>query len=858
MVINVVTPDNLGADFITNASKYHSRSILSGAAAPVTAPPVTVKTWLWINTTTNKVTHYWNGSAWTVVGNASIFVTLAQLRAFTAADVAALPEVYITDAGKQGIFRYDSTDTTSADNTGTIVKLTASSHRYKRDYHEGVNISWFGATPNADSTTAFVNALLADDTVLVPDDTFLISSSLNIKLIATGRKRTVKGVGINSTLKASVNRLGSSGDWGAIFIVGSGGDFTNTSQSNILIKDLTLDCGGQTTDVYSGIQGVWGIYGSNCSDVTIDNVLVTNSGVATNSTNPVVVKADQQTGGFGIYFGCNQGEIRNIKLLNCTAKNIASGGNFRGDGFLIGGINTSLSIVPKGIFVSNCYAYNVGRHGFAASDSVGQSTGDNISFNNIYAENCSLCGFDFENAKYVNLTNFNFKNCGTYTGYFVPSDIYGTTYNLLAGVAFTNDSLKLNINNGNIESCYYGINCGASKEVVIDSVNVVNSTASDCARTTLGRFAENFTMSNCKLMTTNPSQSSFNLYNYDTSGNFRLINNVIYAPVTFAECYNVSLIGNSFKKGLIFSNNSCQNVLIQGNRFDNFAGKAIDFQASGSNLKYFKIVENEFIGTSITHGVFMPWNSLRESVISRNTFKGMTIAGIFHNNMDGITGIGLIADNHFCDMPSGIYIYQPGKGGSIINNTFNNISSWCVDFRDIGSALAMTGFSISGNKSLESCVHGLNISVAGAGSYDNVSIIDNNFSTCSGVKYSLAGGNLNGTNKGNIGLNTYDTLGVTVQGGNYTLLESDYGKLLMMNVSTANTVSVSADSITNFPIGTQILITSINVGQTTIVPLSGVTIHSNGNKYKLTGQFSSCTLIKIAANELLLNGDLTT
>jgi hypothetical protein len=61
-----------------------------------------------------------------------------------------------------GTFRYDSTNTTSADNGGTIV-IDAASRRWKRQYNENrVQAEWFGATPTATAATntAAINAAL--------------------------------------------------------------------------------------------------------------------------------------------------------------------------------------------------------------------------------------------------------------------------------------------------------------------------------------------------------------------------------------------------------------------------------------------------------------------------------------------------------------------------------------------------------------------------------------------------------------------------------------------------------------------------------------------------------------------------
>lgn len=94
------------------------------------------------------------------------------------------------------------------------------------------------------------------------------------------------------------------------------------------------------------------------------------------------------------------------------------------------------------------------------------------------------------------------------------------------------------------------------------------------------------------------------------------------------------------------------------------------------------------------------------------------------------------------------------------------------------------------------------------------------------------------------------------QTSNYTLALSDSGKMIEMNVGTANNLTVPADNTVNFPIGMSIDILQVGAGQTTIVPASGVTINrSTGLKLRL--QWSSATLIKRAANTWVAIGDLS-
>ena len=100
------------------------------------------------------------------------------------------------------------------------------------------------------------------------------------------------------------------------------------------------------------------------------------------------------------------------------------------------------------------------------------------------------------------------------------------------------------------------------------------------------------------------------------------------------------------------------------------------------------------------------------------------------------------------------------------------------------------------------------------------------------------------------------TLLIAEKTASYTLVLSDKDKLIEMNSSSANTLTVPLNSSEAFPIGSQINILQTNTGQTTIAPVdSGVTINGTPG-LKLRARWSSATLIKRAENVWVLAGDL--
>lgn len=100
-------------------------------------------------------------------------------------------------------------------------------------------------------------------------------------------------------------------------------------------------------------------------------------------------------------------------------------------------------------------------------------------------------------------------------------------------------------------------------------------------------------------------------------------------------------------------------------------------------------------------------------------------------------------------------------------------------------------------------------------------------------------------------------LNIVTYTASITLAKIDGGKLILMNVSSANTITVPLNSSVNLPVGTQIAIIQTGLGQTSFVASSGVTINSDTSKLKISTQYSGATLIKTATNTWSLIGNLS-
>lgn len=96
------------------------------------------------------------------------------------------------------------------------------------------------------------------------------------------------------------------------------------------------------------------------------------------------------------------------------------------------------------------------------------------------------------------------------------------------------------------------------------------------------------------------------------------------------------------------------------------------------------------------------------------------------------------------------------------------------------------------------------------------------------------------------------------EGASYTLVLADANRLVEMENGSANNLTIPPNSSVAFPVGTQILISQLGAGQTTVVAGSGVTLRSSGGKTKLSAQYSMGSLIKRGTDEWYLAGDITT
>ena len=95
-------------------------------------------------------------------------------------------------------------------------------------------------------------------------------------------------------------------------------------------------------------------------------------------------------------------------------------------------------------------------------------------------------------------------------------------------------------------------------------------------------------------------------------------------------------------------------------------------------------------------------------------------------------------------------------------------------------------------------------------------------------------------------------------GTTYNLVIDDAEKFIIFNNASAITVNLSPDSTTNFPIGTEILITKHGAGSPTITRGAGVALYGTAGggtdaDFSLSNKYALARIKKLAANTWQVN-----
>ncbi|WP_158289363.1 glycosyl hydrolase family 28-related protein [Paenibacillus flagellatus] len=284
--------------------------------------------------------------------------TIAELRAMTAPDPALA--YLVTDPGQEGHFIVDPEDTTSSDNTGTVL-VAASGARLKRLLEAPfMNVKWFGA--KGDDTTVDMTAIqlainaasaMGGGTVFVPKGTYIVAPSGSTRILLRDNVH-VLGEGTGSVIKVKDN----AGDYGMIF----GAASSATPLRNVRISNLRVDQNPQNnlscninlsrTDSYYW-QFVIALY--NYDHIVVDNVTFD----PTCGVNTITM---------------NNESAQNATITNCRFNFVKANGDPEYD-------NSAIYLNGRNHTVSNCLFY--AAPGQKARGAIETHGGQSVVTNNV-------------------------------------------------------------------------------------------------------------------------------------------------------------------------------------------------------------------------------------------------------------------------------------------------------------------------------------------------------------------------------------------------------------------------------------------------------------------------------------------
>lgn len=308
-----------------------------------------------------------------VLGYAQTPTTIANLRALTSA--TPNQQFYVTNAGREGFFRYDATDNSSVDDNGVII-VSGTGLRFKRLNFQSnyinpatdtVFVTWFGAN-GADSTF---------------DNTDIFEA-----IIGRNYKRIHIPDGIYRINRTSLNNVGNSDPKKRGLMVRANQIWTGngTHRSIVMMDGVTRNT--QST-YYMLFNADGGGTGGGAGTDTCDNVQF--RGFTIRGKNYAYEDLGTADEAIGIYFQVNasHGTIDSVKFEYIFGHGVADFGN----GFLKGGYATVRNCIAQynaknGFNMNTPYLTFTGNYGYRNKFSLLEaSTGHSIIMNNIAEEN---------------------------------------------------------------------------------------------------------------------------------------------------------------------------------------------------------------------------------------------------------------------------------------------------------------------------------------------------------------------------------------------------------------------------------------------------------------------------------------
>jgi len=282
--------------------------------------------------------------------NALRLADYTALRAYT----GSANSVYVRADGVAGFFRYDSTDTTSADNGGTII-VASNGKRWKRVYDGPANLLWFGVDRSGvtDGSTGIQAWLNLRGDLYAPSGTFKFS----VILVVYGNTR-IEGAGPGVTIFKWYGA--TSGN-----IIQDSSRVTSTDINlNIELSDFELDCNTYAVGTTTGIN-FWRVGKSK-----FHNLYIHDCGASL------------------FNYGVSHADTVDIEITKCRLSNARTGDGVQGYG--------------RRVSLRDNYAYNIGDTAYAVLGDASAVTNPTSAFiPDVVHDNCVAEGTYNDSGVYV-------------------------------------------------------------------------------------------------------------------------------------------------------------------------------------------------------------------------------------------------------------------------------------------------------------------------------------------------------------------------------------------------------------------------------------------------------------------------
>lgn len=487
--------------------------------------------------------------------------TLAALRLETAPLTTV--RYYMTDSGKEGHWWYDSSDTTTADNTG-LVLVSTNGKRFKRIYDNvNVDVKWFDLLGNGtNETTKFQNAIdnTNGKTLLIENITIRVGGSFGgaaASIAVGGDNRKI--IGRNGIIKYIAS--GSQPDifwyFGAIdnFEI-SGLEFdmeslagNETSGTTVWYFDGCSNFDILSNYIHNNGHAAMKIVGGNHCYINDNRVSYTDSAIfcladGTGGIQNLIVTHNQidhgTSEGIGVFSHGDPEDVSThwIVAYN-TVKNKENSAGYN--------LSRSRYGVVDGNIAANCYAFAFLSDAGSAFDFDEYST--DVKFVGNYCIDCSV-GINnvSDRCSVIGMTFVNLEKTALLTNGFLTS---GGTPNVVT------------VTGVHIEGCQF-YNCSYLDQAFpiielqsLRSSSVKNNTCSESINSSV-KFIRFQNLDKCNIDGNDAWDSKLELVSTDTAsyGNRNYFRNNTFLDVTMAVTYPIS--------------GSVYNWIFEGNRYINF------------------------------------------------------------------------------------------------------------------------------------------------------------------------------------------------------------------------------------------------------------------------------------------------